>query len=410
MSLFPERGFRVASGFDAVIIGSGPAGYKTAKLLLRRGWRVCLVERDVFGGVCLNAGCIPKDILYQMAVSLLRVRELTGERVSLRWEDAVSRAQEKVLQLRRLAEEHLRRLGLVLIYGEAELVDERVVKVEGRLLVGRYVVLACGSKPGGRGISPEDLVSGRVRPEGRVVVKGEDPSACELAFLLRVFGYEVRMEVRDRLLPYEEVPESFSAKLESALEDLGVEFGDARAGDLVVSTRQRVPNVCPQRFPFIRLRHDSFVDTDPYLETNVPGVYAVGDVVPPVGASYAYEKARVAVHNMLYGKSVRFEPSRVPFVTTSAYEVGFVGDLRRAVRFEQMSLSLNPKNFVNHPAGILRVGFDEEGLPVFMTAIGHGVPEVVNVFSSLTGGAFSHPSYAEIVEEVVRSPLAGGRV
>jgi len=171
-----------------------------------------------------------------------------------------------------------------------------------------------------------------------------------------------------------------------------------------VKSGNRKPNICRQRFPFIRLRPDGFVDTDPFLETSVPGVFAVGDLVPPAGASFAYEKARVAVHNIVNGKSMRFEASRVPFVITSAYEIGFVGDPGRAVRFENFenrSLSLNPKNFVNHPSGILRIGYDEDDAAVFVAVIGHGVPEIVNVFSAFAGFSFSHPSYGEILEEIL---------
>jgi len=387
--------------FDVVVIGSGPAGYKTAKLLLEKGRRVCLVERRVFGGLCLNAGCIPKDILYQTALSLLRVRELTGGKVDLPWKKAVAEAQEKVSRLRALAEEHLRRLGLTLVRGEAELVEEKVVRVGRERLIGDYIVLACGSKPPQQGTTPEDLLTGRVTPGGRILLKGEDASACELAFLLRVFGMEVVLEVEEELLSsYPQIPESFKAKLEASLEAMGVEITGEGEGETVVESGNRVPDVCRQRFPFIRIRSDGFVDTDPFLETSVPGVYAVGDVVPPVGASFAYEKARVAVQNILYGKSVRFEPSKVPFVITSAYEIGFVGDPERAVRFESRSLSLNPKNFVNHPAGILRVGYDDNGSAVFLVALGHGVSEIINTFSALIGGTFSHPSYAEILEEV----------
>jgi len=395
--------------FDVIVIGSGPAGYKTAKLLLEKGKRVCLVERKAFGGLCLNAGCIPKDILYQTALSLLRVRELTGKRPDLSWKEAVAGAQEKVSRLRTLAEEHLRKLGLVLVRGEAELVEEKVVRVGRERLIGDYIVLACGSRPAGQGTSPEDLLTGRVTPAGRVLLRGEDASACELAFILRIFGIEVAVEVKKELLsPYPQIPESFRAKLESSLEALGVDISERGEGETIVESGNRIPDVCRQRFPFIRIRSDGFVDTDPFLETSVPGVYAVGDVVPPTGASFAYEKARVAVQNILYGKSVRFEPSKVPFVITSAYEIGFVGDPEKAVRFEHRSLSLNPKNFVNHPAGILKVGYDEDGSAVFLTVIGHGVSEIVNAFSALTGGAFSHPSYAEILEEIV--PPLGERV
>ncbi len=390
--------------FDVVIVGSGPGGYKTAKLLLERGLRVCVVERSLFGGTCLNAGCIPKDYLYNLSTSLIKLRGASHEVPAPSWKEAVSKAQERVSALRKSAEEYLRKRGLEIVYGEGELVDEKVVKVGSLRLVGDRIVLACGSKPKEGGVSPEDLLTGRILPEGKILIKGEGPSACELAFVLRAFGFEVSILIKDRLLSsLPQIPESFSAKLEAALERMGVEVveREVRADTIVVATG-REPNLCPETFPFIRRRSDGFVEVNEHLETSVPDVYAVGDIVPPMGAGFAFEKARVVAHNLVEESKITFEPAKVPLIITSAYEVGFVGDPDRAVRTENIPMSLNPKNFVNHEGGILRIGYDEGNRPVFLCGIGHGVSEVLNVYSSLTGGSFSHPSYAELIEELTK--------
>ncbi len=389
--------------FDVVVIGSGPGGYKASKLLIERGYKVCLVERAAFGGTCLNAGCIPKDILYNIAISLTRLKQLFGKEISISWEDSVRTAQERVVRLRESAKEYLQGKGLEVVHGDGELVDEKVVKVRNMKLIGDYIILACGSRQKEDGVSPEDLLTGKVKPGKKVLIKGEGPSACELAYLLHTFGIKVSLAIKDRLLsPFYQVPEFFSAKLEALFEDLGIEIVDRDVDadvDTVVTATGRIPNFCQEMFPFIRTRSDGFIDTDPYLETSMPGVYAVGDVVPPMGAGFAFEKAKVAVHNITYGKSLRFDPSKVPVVVASAYEIGFVGNLQEAVRIEHKAMTLNSKNFVNHTSGILRIGYNKDDMPVFLCGIGHGMYEILNTFSAFLGGSFSHPSYAEIIEE-----------
>jgi pyruvate/2-oxoglutarate dehydrogenase complex dihydrolipoamide dehydrogenase (E3) component len=71
-------------------------------------------------------------------------------------------------------------------------------------------------------------------------------------------------------------------------------------------------------------------------------VFAVGDIVPPMGAGYAFEKARVVVHNILYGKEKVFDPKRVPVIFSSAYQIGFVGSVRDAKVFATRPLRYKP--------------------------------------------------------------------
>ncbi len=386
--------------FDVVIVGSGPGGYTSAKLLVEKGKRVALIERSVFGGVCLNAGCIPKEGLYELAI----------EESKLQWRVAVQRIQEKVIEIREMALRSLLSKGLTYIEGEAELIDEKVVKVGDRKLTAQHVILACGSKQKEAGTSPEDILSGRIIPKNSVCIVGGGAAGCELAFILRSFGFKVFLVRKDIVLKsYENIPEEFAQKLEDELEKCGVrlveELKDADA-DLIVKATGRVPNFCQERFPFLAIDEWGYVKVDEFLETNLEGVFAVGDITQPMGAGYAFEKARVVVHNILYGKEKTFDPKRVPVIFSSAYQIGFVGSLRDAKVFATKPLSINPKAYVTGKNGIIKVGFDEDGRFVYCCVIGKSVSEILNLCAVFLGKeleeqAFAHPSYGEIMNEIL---------
>ena len=388
--------------YDVIIIGSGPAGYKCASLLVKHGLRVVLIEKAIFGGTCLNSGCIPKDALYTIARGVVVLRKHGGD-TRLAWNQVINKIQQRIAHIRNSALEVLKRQGLIFIEGEAKLLDERVVKVGKKELKANYIILACGSKPKDKGIYPEDILSGKIKPFGRILIEGGGASACELAFILSVFGFEVYVKYNGRLLDtYPQIPEAFSSRLEDSLESLGVEFVEEYIeSDIAVKATGRVPNLSKEQFPLIELDKDGFVKTNEFLETNIKNIYAVGDLVPPMGAGYAFEKARIVVQNILFGKRNTFIASKVPVLISSALEVGFVGDFSAAKKFKTVSLSSNPKNYTTGYPGIMRVGYDDKGRAICLCAIGVGISEILNGFAIYNEYSFSHPSFVESLEEVL---------
>jgi dihydrolipoamide dehydrogenase len=125
-----------------------------------------------------------------------------------------------------------------------------------------------------------------------------------------------------------------------------------------------------------------------------------------MSAGYAFEKARVVVHNILYGKEKVFDPKRVPVILSSAYQIGFIGSIRDAKVFATKPLSINPKAYVTEKNGVIRLGFDDGGRLVYCCVIGKDVSEILNLCATFLGKEleeqpFAHPSYGEIMNEIL---------
>lgn len=386
--------------FDVIVVGSGPGGYQSARLLIEAGKRVALIEKSLFGGVCLNAGCIPKEGLYHLALKDNKPN----------WEVAIERLWRKVAEIRESSLRELIKKGLIYIEGEGRLVDRNVIKVNGQTYKAEYIILACGSRPKDEGLTPEDILSGRFIPRGRVVVVGGGASGCELAFILRSFGFPVTLLYKEGLLHnYHNIPEEFINKLETKLEEVGVSLADkidTLQGDVLIYATGRVPNHVQSDHPLISFDKKGFLVCNSFLQATTDNIFVAGDLLQPMGAGYAFEKARVAVENILQGGAEIFEPLLVPVVISSAYEIGFVGDIKRVKTFVTKPLSINPLCYVTDNKGLIKLGFDEDGKLIYFAILGRGVREMLNMVSLIIKvgveslGSFAHPSVCEIINQI----------
>ena len=300
--------------YDVLVLGGGSGGYACALRSAQLGLRVALIERYKLGGTCLHRGCIPTKALLHAAEVADTAREGARFGVNSSVESidmsAVLRYQQGVVS--RL---HKGLQGLVsaatidYVDGFGEVTSPTTVRVGDRTLTGRRLVLATGSRArslpgleiGGR-VLTSDQALGLTQVPTSVIVLGGGVIGVEFASVFRSFGASVTIiEALPRLVPAEE--ESISKALERAFRKRGIvsrtnarfasvaqddasvtvslEDGSTLSADLLLVAVGREPVSDGMGFQEAGVHTDrGFVPTDERLRTNIPGVYAVGDLVP----------------------------------------------------------------------------------------------------------------------------------
>jgi len=359
------------SGYDLIVIGSGPGGYKAALGAAQLGARVALIERSSPGGTCLNQGCIPKKTLLHIAslledIELLRGRGLRGE-IEGDFPAALAHKNNVVSGIGENFPVWLNRFGVRVYDGHARLCGPREVQVMESItgsrpvvLRGDRIVIASGAAPrehpacltdGKHVIHSSHFMLDLKTLPASVLCVGGGAIGSELGYLLSQFGSRVTIvEAADRLLNKLCIPARASSLLERKLDRLGIEvrkgttvsasslkengvsvtFTDGRSEvyERVLVAIGRQPHCVDMglKEAGIDLNPDGFVETDEYLETSVSGIYAVGDVKPgPMTANAALHDAKIAVGNALGKTRLPRNYHTVPIVIDSALEIAAVG-------------------------------------------------------------------------------------
>jgi dihydrolipoamide dehydrogenase len=357
-----------AQGTQVAVIGAGPGGYVAAIRAAQLGLEVTLVERELVGGVCLNWGCIPSKALIHVsdlkqdietADSLGLVT--TGLTVDLKklmqWKDGV------VEKLRRGVVSLLSQHKVQVITGNASITGERSFSVKAEDSVHRFefehCILATGSsaaqlpglpRDGELVIDSQDAVTLKAIPE-RMVVIGAGAVGLELGMVYAKLGTKVALlDAEKRLLPM--LDSQIGPVMEKALKRLGItlELGakvkglkrNGAAGVLEYTTAEgdrsiaadrilvaigRRPNTSGIGLEKIGVKLDSrgFVQVNERMETSVPGIYAIGDIVSgPMLAHKAQFQGKVAAE-VIAGQPAAFDSVEVPGVIFSDPEIATVG-------------------------------------------------------------------------------------
>ncbi len=357
--------------FEAIVLGGGPGGYVCGIRLAQLGVRVVCVEAESYGGVCLNWGCIPSKALISSAHVLTQAREGATAGIEIPsaavnpgklqdWKDGI------VKKLSGGVQQLLQANGAALRRGVGRLVDARTVEVtladgtKETLRATKAVVVATGSETvripgfdvdGQLVLSAKEAVSLRRIPEHLVVIGG-GVIGLELGMAYQTFGSRLTVvELTDRLLPGVDpecvrfverrlkkrggaiLTSAKAAGLERRADGRGVLSvtvgGETRQLEcdavlVAVGMKPRSKGLGLEELG-VRLDQRGFVETDARCETNVPGVYAIGDVSGmPMLAHKASKEGEVCAE-VIAGKASAKDWSVIPGIVFTDPEIATVG-------------------------------------------------------------------------------------
>lgn len=407
--------------FDLVILGGGSGGYAAALRAVQLGLSVALVEKDKLGGTCLHRGCIPTKALLHAAEVADNSRESAkfGVRATFDGIDvpAVTKYRESIVASKYKGLQGLvKARGITVVEGEGRLVAANTVQVGEQRLVGKNVVLATGSysrslpglEIGGRVITSEQALELDFVPQ-KVAILGGGVIGVEFASVWKSFGSDVTIiEALPHLVPNEE--ESISKQLERAFRKRGIEYklgvrfqgvtqhddgvvitlenGDTIEAELLLVAVGRGPVTANLGFEEAGVTIDrGFVITNERLQTSVPGVYAVGDIVPGLQLAHRGFQQGIFVAEEIAGLNpIVVDDVNIPKVTYCEPEVASIGytEAKAAEKFgaDQVSsyeynLAGNGKSHILETSGSIKVVRVNDGPVVGVHMIGARVGELI---------------------------------
>ena len=398
------------SEYDVVVIGAGPGGYVAAIRAGQLGLKAAVVEADEVGGVCLNWGCIPsKAILRNAEVLSLFKRAsdfgISYENLSYDFGEAITRSRRVVRRLTTGVKSLLRKNNVDLVNGFGRLEDARTIVVDGsgQTLSAKNVILATGTRPRpvpGLEIDGNVVISSREALElpeapSPVVIVGGGATGVEFAYMYRAYDADVTVvEMLPHLLPSED--EEISLQLERSFERQGIKALTGsrvtevdRGSDgvsLTVETPDGIATLEGRRVLVaagvqgnidgigldkagVEVERSFIKVDDEAMRTNVPGVYAIGDVTGKMLLAHvAMAQGVLAVEGIAGMSSPVLDYKKmpratycIPQVTSFGYTEREAGEMERPVKIGKFPFQANGKALaLGDSEGMVKVVVDAE--------------------------------------------------
>ncbi|MBL7069409.1 MAG: dihydrolipoyl dehydrogenase [Candidatus Omnitrophica bacterium] len=333
------------SKYDITIIGAGPGGYVAALYAAGLGKRVLVIEKDKPGGVCLNCGCIPTKTLIRSVKTLKSVKHSKEFGVdvsshSLNYPAVRRRKDEVVKTLTKGVESLLKVKKVDVKKGFGRLVDKGVVEAAGERFESKDIIIATGTRPqelpafkfDKTGIlSSADMLDLKELPK-RLLIVGGGVNGCEYAYIYASFGVEVTIvEMLDRLLPT--MDRELGKNMEMILKRLNVK----------IMTKTRLEEIPPEYDKTVicvgrRYNTEDIglekvgvktekgrIAVDGSLRTNVPGIYAIGDVIGGYLLAHVASHEGIIACENIAGRPGVMDYGSVPLCVYTDPEISSVG-------------------------------------------------------------------------------------
>ena len=349
--------------FDYIAIGGGSGGIASANRAAMRGAKVALIEAKHMGGTCVNVGCVPKKAMWfgaQVAEAINKYSPDYGFDVTLNnfdWSKLVESREAYIKRIHGSYDRVLGNNGVTVIDGFAKFVDANTVEVEGKQYTADHISIAVGGRPtipaiegAELGIDSNGFFALTEQPK-RAVVIGAGYIAVELAGVLHSLGTDTKLAVRknaplrnfdpmlsDTLVELmaeenlevltQSVPQKLEKQADGSLK-LHFENGNAVETDCVIWAIGRTPTTDKINLSAAGVETDEkgYVPVNEHHETNVPGIYALGDVIGKIELTPVAVKAGRILAERLFNNitDVVMDYSLVPTVVFSHPPIGTMG-------------------------------------------------------------------------------------
>ncbi len=441
--------------YDAIVIGSGQAGNPLIYKLADKGWTVALIEKEHLGGTCINTGCTPTKTMVMRAQVAYYARNAarwgvhTGEvRVDL---PAIVAQKDRVVQSFRsgLQRKVDSRENLHLYRGQARFTGPHRIAVGGKVLESDKIFINTGTRPTIPGIpglaavpylTNASIMELHELPE-HLIVLGGGYIGLEFGQMFRRFGSRVTVvHAHEQILPREDG--DAAQELQKTLESEGINFvlnarttsvktsngqvvltldgasspTDVRGSYLLVATG-REPNTADLGLDKAGVQIDSkgFIRVNGRLETNVPGIWALGDVKGgPAFTHISYNDFQIVYANLMEGRNLTIENRIVPYSVFTDPQLGRVGMTEKEARQQGKKLKIGkiPMSSVaraierDETAGLMKLVVDAAndrilGAAILATEGGELIQMLGTLmlaglpYTLLKGAVYIHPTLAE---------------
>lgn len=356
----------MAMKYDLMVIGSGPGGYVAAVRGAQLGLKTAVVERENLGGICLNWGCIPTKALMKSAQAYNYAKHAAAygfkaEGVEPDLGAMVDRSRGVASTMNKGVEFLLKKNGVDVVMGTAKVLPGKRVSVDGTEYEADHIVIATGARSrvmpsmpqdGRRIIGYREAMTLREQPQ-RMLVCGSGAIGSEFAFFYQSIGTQVTLvEFMPQILPNED--EEVAAQMSRSFRKMGmkvmpscsvekvdvegdvchVTVKDLKKGtetvidvDVVLSAVGVVTNLEGLGLEETGIKFErGKIEVNDWYETNVPGYYAIGDVVHGPALAHVASKEAICCVEHLAGKEAKpVNYSNVPGCTYTTPEVASVG-------------------------------------------------------------------------------------
>jgi len=424
--------------YDAVIIGAGPGGYVCAIEISKLGGKVCIVEKNGFGGTCTQRGCIPTKYLHSVG-DFVRKASMSksygiNSKIDLDYKILKSKMFTTVGKLASGIQLLLKDNDVEIVEGEAEIISSNKVKVGSKILETKNVVIATGSTPVSisgydfkeKILSTDTFWNMEELPKSIAVIGG-GYSGCEFASILNVLGCKVWLiEMEEALMP--DNPQEIGKTLEKYMRIDGITVltnskvekitdngilvnGQNIDVEKILVCVGRKPNISYDEMKKLGIEFNGKgIDVNKKMLTSISNIYAIGDITGKYQLAHvASKQGEVAAHNIT-GHDSEMDYSVIPFCVFTFPEVAFVGDC--SGKSGEFPLRANAKaNCLEDTRGFLKV-FEKNGICVGAIIIGTRASELIGeatiaIESQLKIEKFlkiihAHPTLSEAFTEAVR--------